>query len=489
MRSTRPTLTRLFLDLANTRSDGPAIVHEGGTLSHAAFQEGVERQAAALAAAGVKAEDRVVVFAGNRPEVLVLVGACAWLGAIMVPLNLRLSAAELAQQISDAVPRCVIVDAEIQVLLPPDVEASLPVLALPAAPSGGLALAGTAGGATHAARADASDAALLMIYTAAVEGRARGAVLSQDNVVASCWQLGQSWQLGPFDRWLGVLPLFHVAGISFALAVQAAGGASVLLPRFDPARAVLAIDEQRITLIATFAPMLGAILDAADAAHPVAALTSLRVASGLEPPEMQQRLVARCPRATFWSGYGQAEVSSMACLGPAGERPGSAGRAAALTELVLLDDAGVPVPPGTLGEIAVRGPTVFLGYWDPQALQPQPTTNAQGWHRTGDLGKLDADGWLWYAGRAAHKQLIKSGGENVYPAEVARVLMTHPAVRSARVYGEPDPKWGEAVVADCVLEPGARAGAADLISFVGERLAHYKRPKTIRFVAWTDASQ
>ncbi|MCW5611759.1 MAG: AMP-binding protein [Rubrivivax sp.] len=484
-----PTLTRLFLDLANTRGHDAAIVYEGGSLSHAAFQAGVERQAAALAAAGVKAGDRVVVFAGNRPEVLVLLGACAWLGAMMVPLNLRLSAAELAQQTSDAVPRCVIVDAQIQGLFPPDIGASLPVLVLPAAPSGELALAGTADGAARAARADTSDAALLMIYTAAVKGRARGAVLSQDNVVAACSQLGQSWQLGPSDRWLGVLPLFHVAGISIALAVQAAGGASVLLPRFDPARAVQAIDEQRITVIATFAPMLGAMLDAADATQPAAALTSLRVAFGLESLEVQQRLAARCPGATFWSGYGQTEVSSMACLGPAGERPGSAGRAAAPTELVMLDEAGVPVPAGTLGEIAVRGPTVFLGYWDPQSLQPQPTTTPEGWHRTGDLGKLDADGWLWYAGRAAYKQLIKSGGENVYPAEVESVLMTHPAVRSARVYGEPDPKWGEAVVADCVLEVGAQAGAADLISFVGERLAHYKRPKTIRLVASTEASK
>jgi long-chain acyl-CoA synthetase len=324
--------------------------------------------------------------------------------------------------------------------------------------------------------------AVLMLYTAAVAGRARGAVLSQHNLLASAAQLAQAWTLGPADRWLGVLPLFHAAGIGLALAVQAAGGASVLLPRFDAAAAVRAIDAHDVTLCATFAPMLGAILDAAESAG--SSLHSLRVLTGLEPPEVVARLATCCPGAEFWSGYGQAEVSAMVCVGRARERPGAAGRATAMTELAVIDAAGRPLEPGGVGEIAVRGPTVFLGYWDPEVQRPLPTTTAgDGWHFTGDLGRLDADGWLWFAGRAPHKQLIKTGGENVYPAEVEQALLEHPAVAEAFVFGRADPQWGEAVHAACVLRPGASADEAELIAFVADRLARYKRPRSVVFVA------
>src|SRR6218665_3213669 len=152
-----------------------------------------------------------------------------------------------------------------------------------------------------------------MLYTAAVQGHARGAVLAQSQLTASAQQIGQVWSLGVDDRWLGVLPLFHAAGIGLSLALLAAGGACVLLPRFDPAAAVAAVDRHHITVSATFAPMLGAMLDAAHASG--APLASLRIGMGLEPPAVQERLAAMCPAAGFWSAYGQAEVSSMVCLG------------------------------------------------------------------------------------------------------------------------------------------------------------------------------
>ena len=129
----------------------------------------------------------------------------------------------------------------------------------------------------------------------------------------------------------------------------------------------------------------------------------------------------------------------------------------------------------------MRGPTVFLGYWD--VAQQRPFKPADPWHRTGDLGRLDEDGWLWFAGRAAHKQLIKTGGENVYPAEVEQVLLEHPAVAEAFVFGQADDHWGEAVHAACALRPGKEASEAELIAFVEQRLARYKRPQSVRFMA------
>ena len=147
------------------------------------------------------------------------------------------------------------------------------------------------------------------------------------------------------------------------------------------------------------------------------------------------------------------------------------------TQVRIQDDAGQPLATGMAGEIAVCGPTVFLGYWD--AATQRPFKPADPWHRTGDLGRIDAEGWLWFSGRAAHKQLIKTGGENVYPAEVEQVLLEHPAVAEAFVFGQPDDKWGEAVHAVCALKPGATVPQAELLQFVATRIARYKAPKTV----------
>ena len=480
MNTAHPTLIDLLAHNARAHGHRAAVMADDHTLTHADLHDAVQVQAAALAALGVRRGDRVLLLAGNRAEVLVLLGATAWLGAMLVPLNLRLSADELTQQTRDAAPRLVIVDAACAALWQaawPDGMPGVPTEVLGAADGAGLAFAGSAK-ASPMARQDAPELGAVMLYTAAVEGHARGAVLAQSQLMASAQLIGAAWSLGEHDRWLGVLPLFHAAGIGLSLALLAAGGACVLLPRFDPARAVAAVDEQQVTVCATFAPMLGAMLDAAEASG--ARLGSLRICMGLEPPGVIDRLTRLCPGAGFWSAYGQAEVSAMVCLGLQRERPGAAGRALAPSQVRVQDDAGQPVATGLKGEIAVCGPTVFLGYWDVQTQRP--CKPADPWHRTGDLGRLDEDGWLWFTGRAAHKQLIKPGGENVYPAEVEQALLSHPAVAEAFVFGMPDEKWGEAVHAHCALQPGAQATAEELIAFVGERLARYKRPQSLRLM-------
>lgn len=476
------TLIDLLAHNASAHADLAAVIFEGQTYSHAALHSAVQAQAAALAATGIRQGDRVVVLAGNRPEVLVLLGAVAWLGAILVPLNLRLSPSEMNQQARDAGPALVIVDTGCLSLWQaawPDGMPGVPVAMLPAPAVSAMACVGPPD-ASAVPRQDAPDLGVIMLYTAAVEGHARGAVLSQSQLTASASQTGQAWSLGLEDRWLGVLPLFHAAGIGLSLALLGAGGACVILSRFDPIAAVAAVKQHRITVCLTFAPMLGAILDAAQASgdsNP--ALDSLRVCMGLEPPNVVERLAALCPDASFWSGYGQAEVSSMVCLGLQRERPGAAGRAIAPSQVRVQDAAGNPVASGLEGEIAVCGPTVFLGYWDVETQRPFKP--ADPWHRTGDLGRIDEGGWLWFTGRAAHKQLIKTGGENVYPAEVEQVLMEHPAMAEAFVFGQPDETWGEAVHAVCALKPGAKVSAAELLGFVETRIARYKRPKSVIF--------
>ena len=479
MTSALPTLIDLFAHNAVAHADRAAVIVDDDTHTHAMLYEAVQRQAAALTALGVRGGDRIVLVAGNRTEVLVLLGAAAWLGAMLVPLNLRLSPAEMAQQSRDASPTLVVVDTACASLWSaawPDGMPDVRTVVLDTATWPSLAVAGS-GTAEPVPRQDTPERAVLMLYTAAVQGHARGAVLAQSQLTASAQQIGQVWSLGVDDRWLGVLPLFHAAGIGLSLALLAAGGACVLLPRFDPAAAVAAVDRHQVTVSATFAPMLGSMLDAAAASG--ATLASLRIGMGLEPPAVQERLTALCPASGFWSAYGQAEVSSMVCLGLQRERPGAAGRAVPPSQLRIQDAAGQPVTANVEGEIAVQGPTVFLGYWDVDAKRPFKP--ADPWHRTGDLGRLDDDGWLWFAGRTAQKQLIKTGGENVYPAEVEQVLLEHPAVAEAFVFGRPDDKWGEAVHATCALKPGMKTTEAALIAFVEQRLARYKRPQSVSF--------
>ena len=475
------TLIDLFTHNAEAHKDLAAAIVSDETHSHAMIYLAVQRQAAAMSALGVKPGDRVLMVAGNRAEVLVLLGATAWLGAILVPLNLRLSPSEMVQQSRDAAPVLAVVDAGCDALWQaawPDGMHGVLKVVLQNAARGSLACAGPIT-ADPVARQDGPELGVIMLYTAAVEGHARGAVLAQSQLTASAHQIAQVWSLGVDDRWLGVLPLFHAAGIGLALALLGAGGACVLLPRFDPAAAVAAVCQHRVTVCATFAPMLGAMLEAAQTSD--ASLVSLRICMGLEPPSVLERLATLCPSANFWSAYGQAEVSSMVCLGLQRERPGAAGRAVAPSQVRVQDAAGQSVATGVEGEIAVCGPTVFLGYWEVTTQRPFKPVDP--WHRTGDLGRIDQDGWLWFVGRAAHKQLIKTGGENVYPAEVEQVLLEHPAVAEALVFGRPDEHWGEGVHAACVLKSGAIANQGDLIRFIENRLARYKRPQSIRFVA------
>ncbi len=177
--------------------------------------------------------------------------------------------------------------------------------------------------------------------------------------------------------------------------------------------------------------------------------------------------------------YGQTEAMAVAG-GKLSERPGSAGRPSLLTSVILFDDYDREVPPGSAGEICVRSPAVFLGYWGKD--EETAYTFRNGWHHTGDIGRFDADGYLWYVKRKAVKELIKPGGENVYPAEVEKVLLAHPDVAEAAVIGVPDPEWGEAVKAVCVVKEGHAIDPLELSEFVAARIARYKKPKHVVFV-------
>lgn len=454
---------------------------DGRTLSFEGVRQRVDALAAGLRRRGVAKGDRIAVVGKNSVEYFLLYGAAAALGAILLPVNWRLSAEEMAYNLADGAPRIAFADPEYQPALaaakerlpgvrhwvslrppPGDFE---PFESLEEDPRG-----------FQAAEVVDGDG-LVIIHTAAVGGRPRGALLSHRNFIAANVHLNLLLNLSTADVHLGLLPLFHVGGLFMATMAFHAGALTVSMSKFEAARAVELIAAERVSVLFDFAPILASILDRQ--AETGAEIGSLTQVIGIEAPETIERY-ERATGGTFYCMYGQTETSAIATLGRYRDRPGSAGRPIALAGVRLVDDADREVPVGEVGEIAVKGPMVFNGYWN----LPEETSHAfrGGWHHTGDLGRFDADGYLFYAGRKPEKELIKPGGENVYPAEVEKAILEHPAVEAVVVFGVPDPKWKEGIKAVCRLKAGCTLSPQELIRFVGERIASYKKPQYVEFV-------
>lgn len=474
------SIYHLFQHNARNAGDAPAAFTASQTVSHRELLDRVDRLAAGMTARGIAKGDRVCILAQNSIEYLELYGACARTGAIAYPINWRLSASEVAAVIALADPQMLAVGA-----------AHLPQLEgsrLDGARVKAVIGAGSAPGFAPLAelyqtRADRSetntggDDPFAIISTAAVAGAPRGAALTHNNMLWAGYQLAAALGLTARDRHLAALPLFHIAGLGLSLGVMQAGGANVILEAFDPARASLMIDEHEASLMAAFPPVLSMMLDAR--AKTGAHWKSLRHVVGLDAPDTIKRLYAETG-AEFWSGFGQSETTGFVTLARVDEKPGSAGRPIPLTRVRCVNEAGEDAPVGEAGEIVVQGPMVFAGYWrDSDATD---FTFRHGWHHTGDVGKFDAEGYLYYVGRKPEKELIKSGGENVYPAEVERVIQEMPGVAAVCVIGVPDAKWGEAVKAVVELAAGKSLAAEQIISGVASRIAAYKKPQRVDFV-------
>jgi len=275
-----------------------------------------------------------------------------------------------------------------------------------------------------------------------------------------------------------MLPLFHVAGILMIFSVMMDGGCNIIMPGFEVDMAVGFIEDHKATVFFEFPPMLSSLLDKAE--EDGRDLSSLRHVLGIDHQDTAKRF-QDVTGGIFWAAYGQSETSGLTSIGPFFDKPGSVGRPLELAEVEIVNDSGKILEPGKSGEIVVRGPQVFKGYWN---LQDDTNyTFRDEWHHTGDMGRIDETGYLWFEGRALEKELIKTGGENVYPSEVENVIRQHPLVKDVTVIGVPDPEWGEAIKAVCVLNSGSSISEADLIEFVAARIARFKKPKHVVFVS------
>ena len=311
----------------------------------------------------------------NCPEFVDLYGAAAWLGAILVPINWRLSADEIAYIVGDAAPKLVVADAAhhaVFLAARPEFRgiARWIGIGLAAAPLVALDDCFSAG-AVAPPPPHTGDGALVMIYTAAVGGRPRGALVSQVGLLVNAMQAIYAWSVGEEDISYAPLPLFHIAGLNLLLTCLCAGAASVVTPRFEAEEGRL-ISAEKITLFVEFAPMLGALMDAAGDER---SLASLRVVTGLDTPETITRFEAACPGARFYVAFGQTETSGFVTMAPFRERPGSAGRPVLMISVAVVDESDRPLPTGETGEIVVpdRACSTVAGIAPTKRRQPSAT--------------------------------------------------------------------------------------------------------------------
>lgn len=446
------------------------VADTGQDLSYREFAELSYRAAHALRQFGLVAGDRVALALESEPLYLAIYFAAARLGAVLVPLNTRLSAPELGEQLADAEPRIIVRASGIpideagskgaQLLDRDDFDAAMPARAEPTelAPGG--------------------EAPQVLMYTSGSTGRAKGALLPHRKTLYNTLNAELYFGLGEEDVSIVPVPLFHSFGLKIlSVPTLFCGATLVLAKRFDPVELQHTIADERATLLGAVPVMYRRMLLAGVEPD---TLSRLRVAFSAGAPLDRETIEGFAEHGVaIRQGYGQTETSILCCLDEenALRKAGSVGRPVRHCELRIADGDGNAVPSGTTGEVVVRGPTVMSGYW----RRPEETEASRiaGWHRTGDLGTMDAEGFVTLVGRRT--ELYISGGENVYPAEIERVLEAHPQVAEAAVVGRPDPEWGETGHA-YVVPLGAELDPAELLEFASQRLARFKLPRSLQFL-------
>jgi fatty-acyl-CoA synthase len=471
---------------ADFTPDKPAIRFEGRTLTYAGFHQRIVQTARALKSEfGVGRGDRVAILAANHSDYAVLLYACARLGAMLVTMNWRLAVPEQLFILSDSGAKVLVVDKEFSAVVS-QLAAALPdikVVGLDYTPEGAIsfdALLTTGSGDGRNPHTDTTNP-LLLVYTSGTTGRPKGAVLRQD---ALFWNAAMSQHIHDMtssDHVLNVLPMFHVGGLNIQTTPALQLGATVTIhPRFAPDALLRSVAQDRPTLMVMVPAVMQAVIQ-----HPLWAETDLScvraVAAGSTnvPVPLIDAFMQR--GVSVVQVYGSTETGPIAIYTRVGgdlSRTSSTGLPGLYCEAKIVDSDGRELPHGTAGEVVVRGPNVLYEYWGNTAATAEALRD--GWYHTGDIGTRDKDGYFYIHDRK--KNMIISGGENIYPAEVERVLHEHPCVAEAAVIGRPDPKWQEVPVAYIVRARDKSVEAEELRDFVGRHLARFKIPREIVFV-------
>lgn len=471
---------------AGERPAAPALTYAGQTWSFAQLHERSSRVAQALRALGVGPGDRVALLSKNCAECFELMFSCSKLGAILAGLNWRLAAREIAVIVADAAPKVLVVAPEEEPLiaeLPPAVVATLRIVRL----GDGYDAWRAAASPADPGYVGAPDEVALLLYTSGTTGLPKGVMLTNEGM-AHTQRLGEAWGMGPHSVNLVAMPMFHIGGCGYGTSTLTRGGHTVLLREVNPALIIQAIGQYRVThtfLVPTVVQSLLQVegVDRAD----LASLELLMYGAAPMGDVLLRRAMNMLP-CRFIQAYGMTETAgTVSVLPPEDHEPegsrarllNSVGRAYPWVELRVVEPSSLKdAPAGQVGELWIRSRMVMKGYWN----QPEETKAALvdgHWLRTGDAAYLDEQGYIFLFDR--FKDMIISGGENIYPAEIENVLNGHPSVREVAVIGVPHSKWGETPRAVVVLRPGQQATPEELIAFTRDRLAHYKCPTSVVF--------
>jgi fatty-acyl-CoA synthase len=468
--------------------DKEALVDGERCLTYRELNIRVNRLAGSLQALGLAHGERCAILAYNCLEYVEVIFATAKLGVILVPLNWRLSPAELAFNFSDSGSETLIFDAEFapvvaqlqeqttikrMIMLGSEVTSEADVYED--------LLARQSDDEPAADQPVGLDTAHIIMYTAGTTGRPKGAVLSQGASFWNAINLTLDMNFNPDDRNLSVLPMFHIGGIGlFTLPVLYMGGTVVIQRTFDPAETLRLLRKEKITLFFGVAAVFLFLIQHAD--FNAEAFAKVRVVMSGGAP-LPVSLVRQYHKAgiVLQQGFGMSEAApSIAILSKdlALEKAGSIGRPLFHVDARVVDGDMNDLPAGVEGELVIRGPNLMQGYWN----RPDATKEAfdGGWFHTGDIARMDADGDLYIVDRK--KDMFISGGENVYPAEVENAIFELPQVAETAVIGIKDEKWGEVGRAIVVLKEGEQLGRAEVIDFLKGRLAKYKVPKQVIFI-------
>ena len=438
----------------------------------------VSRVAGGLQRRGVAPGDRVAVLALNSDRYIEAYYATAWVGAVIVPMNTRWAKAEIEFAIADSQPKLALVDTAFAELGHALAAAGLATIHMDPGQRGSFDdIVAEEAPAPDALRG--GDDLAGIFYTGGTTGRSKGVMLTHGGLATNFMMM---CAVAPFPRdpvFLHTPPMFHLADAACVFGVTMLGGSHVVLPGFEPVATLEAIEQHRINSLVLVPTMIGMLCEALRT-HATDLTSVRRIAYGASPisEAVLKQAMAAFPNAEFGQAYGQTELSPVATILDHADhlagRLRSAGRAIPGMDLRIVNENLETVPTGVVGEVAVRGPTVMQGYWGQPDLTAQ--TIVDGWLRTGDGGYLDEDGYLFIVDRV--KDMIVSGGENVYSAEVENALMQHPAVLQCAVIGVPDDTWGERVHAVLCLRDGFSVSEADLAAHCKPLIANYKRPRS-----------
>lgn len=451
----------------------------------------VARLAGALRAAGVDSGDRVAILALNSAHHHECFFASWWAGAVAHPINTRWSPAEIAYALSDSGTEVLLLG-DAFATLGPELRERAPGLRTliycgdGPTPEGMVGYEELIAGAAPVpdARRGGDDLAFLL-YTGGTTGKPKGVMITHQAFMTSVLGMIAAGHKGLRKGGVAMLtaPLFHVGALLSWYGQSLVGGTGVFLPAFTPERVFEAVQRHRVTTFALVPAMVQRLCEHPDfASYDLSSIENIGYGAAGAPESLLHQAMNAFPDANFTQVYGMTETGVLTFLGgehrEGGPRLRSAGRAIPVVEIAVVDMDGSQLPAGEIGEVVTRGDHVMAGYWNQPELTVQ--TIRDGWMHTGDGGYLDEDGYLYIVDRL--KDMIITGGENVYSAEVENALSSHPAVSSCAVIGVPDEEWGERVHAVIVLRPDCTSTAEEIRAYVKTLIAGYKAPRTVTFV-------